>query len=39
LASGRVRLGRDIVVHSTTKFLSGNGTSLSGVMIEPGRFD
>jgi O-acetylhomoserine (thiol)-lyase len=31
--------GADIVVHSTTKFLSGHGTSMGGVVIESGRFD
>ncbi len=31
--------GADIVVHSTTKFLSGHGTSMGGALIESGRFD
>lgn len=31
--------GATIVVHSTTKFLSGNGTSLGGVIIDSGKFD
>ncbi len=31
--------GADIVVHSTTKFLSGNGTSVGGVVIDSGKFD
>ena len=31
--------GADIIVHSTTKFLSGNGTSIGGVVIDSGRFD
>jgi len=31
--------GADIVIHSTTKFLSGNGTSLGGVIVDSGRFD
>jgi len=31
--------GADLVVHSTTKFLSGHGTSLGGALIESGRFD
>ena len=31
--------GAHIVVHSTTKFLSGNGTSIGGVMVDSGRFD
>ncbi|MBO6178282.1 MAG: O-acetylhomoserine aminocarboxypropyltransferase/cysteine synthase [Selenomonadaceae bacterium] len=31
--------GADIVVHSATKFISGNGTALGGVMIDSGNFD
>ena len=31
--------GADIVVHSTTKFLSGNGTSIGGVVVDSGRFN
>jgi O-acetylhomoserine (thiol)-lyase len=31
--------GADIVIHSTTKFLGGHGTTLGGVVIESGRFD
>ncbi|OWJ66852.1 O-acetylhomoserine aminocarboxypropyltransferase [Inquilinus limosus] len=31
--------GADIVVHSTTKFLSGNGTSVGGVVVDSGRFN
>ena len=31
--------GADIVVHSTTKFLSGHGTSMGGAVVESGRFD
>ncbi len=31
--------GADIIVHSTTKFLSGNGTSVGGAVIDAGRFD
>ncbi|MEM7677593.1 MAG: O-acetylhomoserine aminocarboxypropyltransferase [Myxococcota bacterium] len=31
--------GADIVVHSLTKFLSGHGTSMGGVVVESGRFD
>ena len=30
--------GADIVVHSATKFLSGNGTLIGGVLIESGKF-
>ncbi len=31
--------GADLVVHSTTKFLSGHGNSVGGALIESGRFD
>ncbi|MCW2236802.1 O-acetylhomoserine aminocarboxypropyltransferase [Azospirillum canadense] len=31
--------GATLVVHSTTKFLSGNGTSVGGVVIDSGKFD
>ena len=31
--------GADIVVHSTTKYLSGHGTSMGGVVVESGKFD
>lgn len=31
--------GADIIVHSTTKFLSGHGNALGGAVIESGRFD
>jgi O-acetylhomoserine (thiol)-lyase len=31
--------GATLVVHSTTKFLSGNGTSVGGVVIDSGTFD
>ncbi|MEM7444225.1 MAG: O-acetylhomoserine aminocarboxypropyltransferase [Pseudomonadota bacterium] len=31
--------GADIIVHSTTKFLSGNGTSIGGVVVDGGKFD
>ena len=30
--------GADIVVHSATKFLSGNGTMIAGVLVESGKF-
>jgi O-acetylhomoserine (thiol)-lyase len=33
------RWGADIVCHSTTKFLSGHGHALGGVVVESGRFD
>jgi len=31
--------GADIVIHSATKFLSGHGTSMGGVVVESGKFD
>jgi O-acetylhomoserine (thiol)-lyase len=31
--------GADIVVHSTTKYITGNGTATGGVVIDSGRFD
>jgi len=31
--------GADIVIHSLTKFLSGHGTSMGGMVVESGRFD
>ena len=31
--------GADIVVHSMTKFLSGHGTSMGGIVVEAGKFD
>ena len=31
--------GADFVIHSTTKFLSGHGTSMGGVVVESGKFD
>jgi O-acetylhomoserine (thiol)-lyase len=31
--------GADIIVHSTTKFLSGNGASVGGVVIDSGNID
>ena len=31
--------GADIVVGSTTKFMSGNGTSIGGIVIDSGNFD
>jgi len=32
-------LGAHIVVHSTTKFLGGHGTSIGGVIVDSGTFD
>jgi len=34
-----IEFGADLVVHSTTKFLSGNGTAVGGVVVDSGRFD
>ncbi len=31
--------GADIVVHSSTKFIGGHGTSIGGVIVDSGRFD
>ena len=31
--------GADIIVHSTTKFLSGNGSSIGGCVVDSGNFD
>ncbi|WP_232547939.1 O-acetylhomoserine aminocarboxypropyltransferase/cysteine synthase family protein [Propioniciclava soli] len=31
--------GADIAVHATTKYMSGNGTSMGGVIVDSGRFD
>jgi O-acetylhomoserine (thiol)-lyase len=31
--------GADVIVHSMTKFLSGHGTSLGGVVVDSGKFD
>lgn len=34
-----IELGADIVVASTTKFYSGNGSSIGGVIVDSGKFD
>lgn len=34
-----IEYGADIVIHSLTKYISGNGTSLGGVVIDAGNFD
>lgn len=34
-----IEFGADLVVHSTTKFLSGQGSALGGVVIDSGKFD
>ncbi|MBB5515902.1 O-acetylhomoserine (thiol)-lyase [Rubricella aquisinus] len=31
--------GATLVVHSTTKYISGNGTAMGGVVIDSGKFD
>ncbi len=31
--------GADIVVHSTTKYLSGHGNAMGGVIVDSGKFD
>lgn len=31
--------GADIVVHSTTKFLCGHGTSIGGIIVDSGKFN
>ena len=31
--------GADIVIHSTTKYITGNGTSIGGIIIDGGKFD
>lgn len=31
--------GADIVVHSATKFLSGNGTTMGGIIVDGGKFN
>ncbi|MDQ2857358.1 MAG: O-acetylhomoserine aminocarboxypropyltransferase/cysteine synthase [Candidatus Eremiobacteraeota bacterium] len=33
-----IEWGADIVVHSATKFISGHGTVIAGVIVESGRF-
>ena len=34
-----IQYGADVVIHSLTKYISGNGTSLGGVIIDAGNFD
>ena len=34
-----LELGADIVMHSTTKYLSGHGAALGGVVVDAGNFD
>lgn len=33
-----IEFGADLVVHSATKFISGHGTVIGGVLVESGRF-
>jgi len=34
-----IQHGADIVIHSLTKYINGNGTSLGGAIIDAGKFD
>ena len=34
-----IEFGADIVVHSTTKFIGGHGTSIGGIIVDAGNFD
>ncbi|USK69811.1 O-acetylhomoserine aminocarboxypropyltransferase/cysteine synthase family protein [Peribacillus asahii] len=34
-----IEFGADIVVHSATKWLLGNGTTLGGIIVDGGKFD
>lgn len=34
-----IEFGADIVVHSTTKFIGGHGTSLGGIIVDGGNFE
>ncbi len=34
-----IKWGADVVVHSMTKYLSGHGTSIGGIIVESGAFD
>ncbi len=34
-----IELGADIVMHSTTKYLSGHGNAIGGVIVDSGTFD
>lgn len=34
-----INWGADIVIHSTTKFIGGHGTSIGGIIIDSGKFD
>lgn len=34
-----IEFGADIVIHSTTKYLSGHGNAMGGVIVDSGKFD
>jgi O-acetylhomoserine (thiol)-lyase len=34
-----MRWGADLIIHSTTKFLSGHGNAMGGIVVDSGRFD
>ena len=34
-----IAFGADIVIHSTTKFIGGHGTSIGGIIIDAGKFN
>ncbi len=34
-----IEMGADLVVHSTTKYLTGNGTVTGGAIVDSGKFD
>jgi O-acetylhomoserine (thiol)-lyase len=34
-----LKWGADVVIHSTTKFIGGHGTSIGGIIIDGGTFD
>ncbi|HEV3174511.1 MAG TPA: PLP-dependent transferase, partial [Stellaceae bacterium] len=34
-----IEWGADIVIHSTTKFLSGHGNAMGGIVVDSGKFD
>ena len=34
-----INFGANLIIHSTTKYMSGNGTSLGGAVIDSGNFD
>ena len=37
--AGGAELGADIVIHSTSKFINGTGSSIGGVIVDLGRFN